>query len=98
MKKRRMFTMIFIVPLLLFLCYYNIGIFQHNQAEQIEAPASDSKNVSWHPMYYLLPDTESMLKQFETKHPILNKKYKPTDKHRYNSARYKTKNMHLKMP
>ena len=87
---KRTFTWLFLLPLLLFLCYTNAHAIAPVAPHEIEASEEKPQKTSTHTkMYYLLPEEPFTPERPAEKYP--NRKYKLADKHRFNSGRYKTK-------
>jgi hypothetical protein len=87
---RRTFTWLFLLPLLLFLCYTNTHAVAPVAPPEIEAGEGKPQKAPTHTtMHYLLPEEPFTLERPAEKYP--DRKYKLADKHRFNSGRYKTK-------
>ena len=87
---RRTFTWLFLLPLLIFLCYTNVRAVAPVAQPEIEAGEEKPQQIPARTtMYYLLPEEPFTLEKPQEKYP--DRKYKLADKHRFNSGRYKTK-------
>ena len=87
---KRTFTWLFLLPLLVFLCYTNTCVVAPVAPHEIEAGGKQPQKRQTHTtQYYLLPEEPFNLEKPKEKYP--DRKYKLADKHRFNSGRYKTK-------